>query len=463
MAKPIRRYLIFLILALGLALRLVNLSQSFWLDEATQGQLSALSLSQIWFGRGGDFHPPLYYLFSHYWLLVSHSEVWLRFPSIIFSLVNIYILYLFAKLLFKTSVWAPYLAAFLLAIAPFSIYYSQEFRSYSLLCLLGTLSMYFFYRRRYFTVAFVNTLAVYTHYAAVFFIVTQFVIWFIYFRDRHRQFFLSQLILVILYLPWLPQFLRQLHSGISIKNYFPGWYQVLSVAPLKAFPVVLFKIAAGRIDFLNRYLYGLYIVSVFAIVFSGLLFAPKFRYFLLSWLFLPVFLLIIISLALPQTQPFRVIFILPALVLLLTQACLRFPRLFITLLLYIALVGNITYFTRPRLQREQWRQAISYLQSRAAPTTLVAVKFTAKFSPFYWYDPSLPVAPLVSAYPAGSADLAAHLSALPPSVRSLYVLDYLGDLTDPRHLTAPALTAAGFSEVSAQDFSGVGIIRLYER
>ena len=32
---------------------------------------------------------------------------------------------------------------------PVHIYYSQEFRSYSLLCLLGTISMYYFYKKRY--------------------------------------------------------------------------------------------------------------------------------------------------------------------------------------------------------------------------------------------------------------------------------------------------------------------------
>jgi hypothetical protein len=49
-----------LILSLALMLRLINLGQSLWLDEAAQAEMSTKSVSYIWDGRGGDFHPPLY-------------------------------------------------------------------------------------------------------------------------------------------------------------------------------------------------------------------------------------------------------------------------------------------------------------------------------------------------------------------------------------------------------------------
>jgi uncharacterized membrane protein len=463
MAKTTRIILILSILTLGFILRLINLNQSFWLDEATQGQLSSLTVSQIWFGRSGDFHPPLYYLFTHFWLQFSRSEIWLRLPSVIFGLLTVWLVYLFAKRLFPKHSFAPFISAFLLAIAPFHIYYSQEFRSYSLLCFLATLSMFLFYQKKYFSLGLVNALLLYTHYAGSFLILTQIIIWTVYDRKAWKSFLLSQIILFTLFLPWLPQFVKQLNSGIKADQYLPGWSSVLSIAPLKTFPVIVFKITAGRINFLSKYLYGVYIVFVFGVVFAGLFFAKLHRHFLLSWLFIPIFLLMAISLALPQSQPFRVIFILPALILLLTQACLRFPKLFLTLLIYISIVGNVTYYTRPRLQREQWRQAITFLENNSTSQTAILVKFTDKFSPFYWYAPNLTVITTLSAYPATVADVQSHLKHVPAQINSYYILDYLGDLTDPSRVVNSALNREGYTETSATDFEGVGIIRLYQR
>lgn len=460
MAESKRKIVIIGILLLGLVLRLMNLSQSFWLDEATQAQLSLWSVDQIWFNRASDFHPPLYYIFTHFWIQISHSEIWLRLPSVFFGVANIWLVYLFARKIFVNHKYAPYLSAFFMAVAPFHIYYSQEFRSYSLLCLLATCSMYFFYQKKYFSASIINSLMLYTHYSGIFLILTQIIYWLIYDSRQKSNFVLSQVLFFVLYIPWLPQFLRQLSSGFSAQAYLPGWSSVLSIVPLKAFPVIIFKIIAGRINFLSRYLYGLYIVFVFVVTFAGLFFAKISRRFLFTWLFVPIFLLMLVSLVLPQSQPFRVIFILPALVLLLTQVCLRFPKLFITLLVYIAIVGNVTYYTRPRLQREQWREMVTYIRHEY-PHTPVAVKWPDRFSPLIWYASDLNVFPLITKAPATTPETTFHLQKITAS--QVLVLDYLGDLSDPNHVITPVLQNSGYKEVSAKDFPGVGIIRLWQR
>ena len=249
--------------------------------------------------------------------------------------------------------------------------------------------------------------------------------------------------------------MRQLQSGSNIDIYLPGWRQVLSISPLKAFPVVVFKLVAGRISFLSRYLYGAYIFFVFGVTFTAVFLTRAKNHFLLIWLFVPIFALILASVALPQSQPFRVIFVLPALVLLFSQVCQRFPKLFITLLIYIAVVGNVAYYTRPRLQREQWRQAISFLQSQSGT---VVVKFSDKFSPFYWYAPNLEVLPAVPSFPAQPAQVADSLVSVRGQV---YLVEYLTDLTDPQRLVEKTLLNLGFKETRSYDFSGVGIIRHY--
>ena len=74
-----------LILVLALSLRLVNLSQSFWLDEASQAMMSQKTISNIWYQRSGDFHPPLFYVLAHYWMQINKSESFLRLFCLIFQ------------------------------------------------------------------------------------------------------------------------------------------------------------------------------------------------------------------------------------------------------------------------------------------------------------------------------------------------------------------------------------------
>ncbi len=462
MAKTKPNFSLILILLLGLGLRLINLNQSFWLDEASQGQLSSLSLSQIWSGRGGDFHPPLFYLISHFWLQFDRSEIWLRLPSVFFGVANIYLIYLFAQKLFsnlkiKIGHWIlniEHLSAFLLAIAPYHIYYSQEFRSYSLLCLLGTWSMYLFFRQKYLLLALANALLLYTHYSSIFLILTQLIFVLIYRKKEIKLVIGYWLLIIILYLPWLPQLLTQINSGINIDTYLPGWRQVLSINSLKIFPLTLFKLVAGRIDFLSTVLYLLYALMVFLVIFLSFKAAKLHRLFLLNWAISPILIMMLVSLIFPQNQPFRVIYILPALILIFAQGCFRYPKLLITLFIYIAIVGNVMYFTRPRLQREQWRQAVNFLNIQASSSPVV-VKFPGVLSPLKWYPINFSVYPVMT---SKQMDFLTN-----PAVTQVFVLDYLTEITDPNRFVENNLTNLSFTQKKIFDFPGVGFIRQFNR
>lgn len=457
MGKKKELVILCLILLLGLGLRLIALGQSFWLDEASQAQLSSLSLAQIWFGRGGDFHPPLFYILAHFWLQIGTSEVWLRLLPLIFGLLNIYVLYNFAQKLFPATP-VKLLAAFLFAISPYHIFYSHEFRMYSLITLLGTLSMYYFHSRKYSLSSLTNVLLLYTHYSSVFLIIAQVAYTIFYRKEDIKSSFLSHLFTVILYVPWLPQFFRQLSVGVNVDQYFPGWKEMLSVSPIKALPLIFFKLTAGRISFLSRYLYGLYIIFVFAAMTFSFITARLKTTFLYIWIIVPVFAMMALSFFLPQNQPFRVIYILPALVLIFAQACLRYPKLGLTLFIYIALVGNITYYSRPRLQREQWRQALDFI-SQSGGTAVI--KFSDKFAPISWYTPHLRVIPAVPTYPAKWDEVDHVLSTNSPLPTDLYVFEYLGEKTDPQLFIERALESRGYSEQTTFDYPGVGFIRHY--
>lgn len=471
MAK-ISKYLI-LILILGLGLRLITLDQSFWLDEASQAQMSARAISRIWSGRTTDFHPPLFYLIAHYWMIFGHSEIWLRLPSVVFGVTNIYVIYLLVKQLRLGqklslgffSVNSEVFAAFLLAVNPFHIYYSQEFRSYILICLLGTLAMLSLVKSAFKSLALVNTLMIYTHYSAIFLIFTQSIYLVVYEKEKLRKFLSSSLITLLLYLPWIPQLLRQLSSGMNIDNFLPGWHSVLSLSPLKTLPITLFKLVAGRITLVSAPLYLIYMSFVIVVVFLSFRAIRTHKHLLYTWVFMPVLLMILTSFIFPQNQPFRVIYIIPAMVIISTQACLRYPKLFTTFFLYIAFFGNLLYFTRVRLQREEWRQAITFLRQISGSDSAIVVKYNDKFPPFYWYDPDLKVTAAVPHYPASLKDVAGRLAFLSydNQTKNLYLLEYLTDLTDPQRNVEVVIGNLGYSLEKTINYSGVGFIREYVR
>ncbi|PJC28152.1 hypothetical protein CO054_01755, partial [Candidatus Shapirobacteria bacterium CG_4_9_14_0_2_um_filter_39_11] len=60
--------MILIIIFVALILRLVNLNQSLWLDEAVQAITARQNFSYIFQDIAGDFHPPLYHFLMHFWV-----------------------------------------------------------------------------------------------------------------------------------------------------------------------------------------------------------------------------------------------------------------------------------------------------------------------------------------------------------------------------------------------------------
>jgi 4-amino-4-deoxy-L-arabinose transferase-like glycosyltransferase len=137
------RYVILWIVLLTLGLRLARLTfQPLWWDEgwsvyfATTGVSSMLRLTAV------DIHPPLYYLLLHLWVaMLGAGPIALRLLSVCIGTATVPLLYTAGRQLFGKK--AGLLAASLLALSPFHIYYSQEVRMYGLVTLLGLAAFYF--------------------------------------------------------------------------------------------------------------------------------------------------------------------------------------------------------------------------------------------------------------------------------------------------------------------------------
>lgn len=135
------------ILWLATALRFHRLdAQSFWNDEGNSARLSERSVALIVEGTASDIHPPLYYLMLHGWRsLLGESEFALRALSAFAGVIVVAGVYGIARRLLRPGAGAL-LAPLLASLHPALVYYSQEARMYELLALWAVLATLIFVR-----------------------------------------------------------------------------------------------------------------------------------------------------------------------------------------------------------------------------------------------------------------------------------------------------------------------------
>jgi len=126
---------------IGAVLRAATItSRGLWQDEAAQiSQLTGTVWDTIQSQVGGT-HPPLFHVLMHFWIgWFGTSEVALRSFSVIVGVSSIPIAYWAGTTLYNRRVGL--LAAGIIALSPYHIWYSQEARMYSLMTFFGLLSI----------------------------------------------------------------------------------------------------------------------------------------------------------------------------------------------------------------------------------------------------------------------------------------------------------------------------------
>ncbi|HKO23412.1 MAG TPA: glycosyltransferase family 39 protein, partial [Chloroflexota bacterium] len=173
---PSPAWLVVALTVLGAVTRFYHLgSRSLWLDETYTAQsvrFPTLGGVMTWTSGDPD-QMPLMNLLA--WMLrgFGGSEWSVRLPSALAGTLDVLAIYYLATRLFRPRVGL--VAALLVAILPFSVWYGQEARPYALLMLLATLQILFSYRaavyaraRDWGALVLVTVLNLYTHYLSLF-------------------------------------------------------------------------------------------------------------------------------------------------------------------------------------------------------------------------------------------------------------------------------------------------------
>jgi hypothetical protein len=206
-------------------------SQSLWLDEGFTLWISRFSPREIWQALKVDPTSPLHYVLIHYWsMLFGTSEFWLRAPSAVFGTLSIPLYYLLARKILMERTAVAFAMAFY-AVSFFQVWYAQEARCYALLAFLSLGSVYclllYLEKRglvRFCGVVLFLAASLYTHNMVLFYLPGIAVLWLVYpaerrFLARVKEGLLIGLVVLLLYLPWLPTLAAQsqrIHRGWTL-------------------------------------------------------------------------------------------------------------------------------------------------------------------------------------------------------------------------------------------------------
>jgi 4-amino-4-deoxy-L-arabinose transferase-like glycosyltransferase len=459
------------VLFLGLVMRLVIISQSFWLDEAIGAiVVKTFSFREILLKFPlTDNHPPIYYLILKGWSLIfGYSEMSLRMPSVIFGVATVYLVYKLAKEFTKIN---PLIPTLLLATSPLHIYYSQEARMYSLAAFLASGAIYFFLMSirngrigAWVSFSVFYTLLAFSDYVPVFlypvFIV--YALWQKMDLAWWKKFGISNIPLVILGLAWLPTFLLQSQKGKWLLDILPAWREVAGGATIKQLGVFWSKFVFGRIAFSNKILYYILIflasVPVVLLLIKSLKKLKNGDIFWL-WFLAPVIFGFLASIFFPAFIYFRFIFVLPAFYVLIAGGK---NKLLIPLVVGFNMLGWGIYVLDKTQWREDWRGAVGYIESVVTGGEAAVFENPEPFAPYRWYwqgkVQSLGVLDSISANAGPTQEI---VKTAVKDKSGVYYFEYLQRLQDPKDIIRKTLTAQGFTEVEKKAFNGVGFVIHY--
>lgn len=432
------------ILSLALALRLVLIGSSLWLDESIQALALMGRLGPLLQYALADFQPPLYHLIGYInTQLFGFSEIALRLPSLLSGLLTVYFLVKIGRLLGGAKVGN--IVGLLAATNPLLIYYSQEGRTYALTTFLVTASFYYliqilqdknspkltsiFYLLS--TIAFL-----WTSYLSWFVLLSQglLVIW-----KKRYDLLIYQLISALTLLAWLPSFLTSLSIGQSTRGHSPEWGAVVGGLNWKSLPLTWVKFVIGRIGFDDKMLYA-GIVAVIGMFHLYVLrsFQYKKHFSLLFWAILPILFGLMIASFIPVYQYFRVLFVLPAYLLILSLALSSLKYRFTLALICIQLLSLGYYWLSPRYQHEDWRRLVTEIPDEA----VVAIPSLAQSTPLHYY---------------GLENQIIEPSRDELSGETIYYIRYAEDLFDTGMVGQAKLKESSYTIVSQKTYPGIAL------
>jgi mannosyltransferase len=367
--------------------------QPLWMDEAFSHLFATLPLDLAWQAMIVDaVHPPLYYLLLRPWLtLAGDDEFALRFPSAIAGVLTVALLLRVGRdwLGDEVARWA----AFLLALNPFHVWYSQEARMYALLGLLSLAVLAAFWRvlqrRRqgdWVILGVLSALAYATHYFALYLPLIEFVFLLVAFRRYHHTLARWAAVQALAVLPlagWLTALYTTAGGTFGI-GWIPAPQLIDPLLTLWSFGMaydglLTLWVVAGSVMWGGLLVLGVWRGSV----------SKSVRLFLLLSLALPPLATLLLSLRRPTYVDRFFIGSLSAFVALAVVGMARLPRparcVVGLALASLGIWGVARFRLDPVFAKENWRAAARCVEAREQAGDVLALRHSQYMVPFGYY------------------------------------------------------------------------------
>ena len=495
-----------LILLLAFGLRFYRLdAQSLWNDEGTSVALAQRDLASIARDSARDIHPPLYYWLLSGWVRLSGtSEAAVRSLSALLGVVLVALTYALGRLL--AGRWIGLAAALLAAINPFQAYYAQEARMYMLLAVLtagAMLSLVILVDRSrrskptflaFTALVLLEAAGLYTHYSFVFIVAALNLAYLLWLALTWRAatpgntsgpiqglvyWTLSQVAVLLLYLPWLPTAIRQVTAWPSPAGTTPflpalatTWRWLVFgptietgdlIVPLLVSALLaiagLLSLAAGRVGprtlrtrwgaaLLTLWI-GLPLISMFAL---GLYRQAYLKFLLVATP--AVSLLLACGLLSPLPAGSRgtrqAIRNAPHLSRFMSYAlrCLQLVAALLILVPSILALNN--YYTGPAYARDDYRGIAEYIHAVGRPGDAILLNAPGQQEVLgYYYRGDLPVYPLPESRPLDAAATGAALVELAQPGGRVFAVLWATDESDPERFVEGWLDARAYKALDS--------------
>ena len=179
-----------------------------------------------------DQNPPLHILILHFWMQIfGISDVSAKALSVILSALCALVLFVFSKRFLNKKM--AILVSVLFLFSNVQLFYSHEIRTYALVELLCIVSFYYYFKLIKETnkmaipmLTIINLLLLFSHYLTIFIFITQFVcVWMFYKQNKKGVWYyiISQLLVVIVFIPWLKVLFANLPQNGSFWLSAPGY------------------------------------------------------------------------------------------------------------------------------------------------------------------------------------------------------------------------------------------------
>jgi hypothetical protein len=231
--------------AIGFALRLAGIDQGLYGDEGyTLGIVDHHSLGDVIEAvHDTSITPPLHYLLAWVAVQFGDAETAVRVPSLVLGTLTVPLVFLLGRR--AAGAAAGLVAAAIVALSPFALFYSVEARAYATVMFLVTLSTLALLQalgggRRiwWFVYAACACLALYCHYSAVFVILAQALWSFMTHREHMRALLLAHGAIVLGYAAWIPSYLHQRENDFvdAVGRLYPLSFETAWDYPARLLP-----------------------------------------------------------------------------------------------------------------------------------------------------------------------------------------------------------------------------------